>query len=131
MWTSYGDLLKSSRPTITDSKKNEVSYFASFSYSYDNRYIFNANVRGDASNKLGQDKSARFLPIWSISGRWNIADENFMENVTWIQGLNIHGSYGLQGNVTEAHNPNMVANVGALDAISHYYESTVHSLPNR
>lgn len=131
MWISYGDLLKSSRPTITDSKKNEVSYFASFSYSYDNRYIFNANVRGDASNKLGQDKSARFLPIWSISGRWNIADENFMENVTWIQGLNIHGSYGLQGNVTEAHNPNMVANVGALDAISHYYESTVHSLPNR
>lgn len=131
VWISYGDLLKSSRPTITDSKKNEVSYFASFSYSYDNRYIFNANVRGDASNKLGQDKSARFLPIWSISGRWNIADENFMENVTWIQGLNIHGSYGLQGNVTEAHNPNMVANVGALDAISHYYESTVHSLPNR
>ena len=33
--------------------------------------------------------------------------------------------------MTEAHNPNMVANVGALDAISHYYESTVHSLPNR
>ncbi len=131
VWISYGDLLKSSRPRITDSKKNEVSYFASFSYSFDNRYIFNANVRGDANNKLGQDKSARFLPIWSVSGRWNIAEEAFMENVTWMQGLNIHGSYGLQGNVTEAHNPNMVANVGALDAISHYYESTVHSLPNR
>lgn len=131
IWLAYGSLMESSRPTISDSKKNEMSYFASFSYSYDNRYIFNANVRGDASNKLGQDKSARFLPIWSISGRWNIADEHFMQNVNWMQGLNIHASYGLQGNVTEAHNPNMVANVGSLDAISQYYESTINSLPNR
>lgn len=131
IWLAYGSLLESNRPTISDSKKNEMSYFASFSYSYDNRYIFNANIRGDASNKLGQDKSARFLPIWSVSGRWNIADEHFMQNVNWIQGLNIHGSYGLQGNVTESHNPNMVANVGSLDAISQYYESTINSLPNR
>lgn len=131
IWLAYGTLLENSRPTISDSKKNEMSYFASFSYCYDDRYIFNANIRGDASNKLGQDKSARFLPIWSVSGRWNIADEDFMQNVTWMEGLNIHASYGLQGNVTEAHNPNMVANVGSMDPVSQYYESTINSLPNR
>lgn len=108
-----------------------MSYFASFSYCYDRRYILNANIRGDASNKLGQDKSARFLPIWSFSGRWNIADEHFMENVNWMEGFNIHASMGLQGNVTEAHNPNMIINMGTLDAISQQYESTLHSLPNR
>ena len=131
VWFAYGGLLKDSQPVLTDNKKNEMSYFASFSYSYDNRYILNANVRGDASNKFGQDKSARFLPIWSFSGRWNIADEHFMKNVNWMQGLNIHASYGLQGNVTDAHNPNMVANIGTLDEVSQQYISTLASLPNR
>lgn len=130
VWTGYADLLKSSQPTITDRKENEVSYFATLSYCYDRRYIINTNVRGDANNKLGQDKSARFLPIWSVSGRWNISDEYFMLDVNWIQGLNIHASYGLQGNVTEAHNPNMVADLGSKDDISQFYESTLYSLPN-
>lgn len=130
IWTRYGDFLKNSQPVLTDSRKNEMSYFASFSYSYDFRYIFNVNVRGDASNRLGQDKSARFLPIWSLSGRWNIINERFMQNINWIQDLDIHGSYGLQGNVTEAHNPNMIINTDVLDEISQQYISTLYSLPN-
>ncbi|MEY8592111.1 SusC/RagA family TonB-linked outer membrane protein [Butyricimonas hominis] len=131
-WAAYRQRqLREAQPTVKDNKSNELSYFATFSYGYQNRYIINANMRGDASNKLGQDKSARFKPIWSFSGRWNIADEPFMKNVNWMEGLNIHASIGLQGNVTEAHNPNMIVNVGTLDEVSQQYISTLASLPNR
>lgn len=130
-YQGYRNLLRKSQPTVKDNKNNELSYFATFSYGYQNRYIINANMRGDASNKLGQDKSARFKPIWSFSGRWNIADEPFMKDVNWMEGLNIHASIGLQGNVTEAHNPNMIIKIGALDELSEQYVSTLSSLPNR
>ena len=92
--------------------------------------MLSANVRGDASNKLGQDKSARFLPIWSFSGRWNVADESFMQNVNWVNDLSFRASYGLQGNVTDAHNPNMIISLGSLDTKSMQYIATLSSLPN-
>ena len=70
-------------------------------------------MRGDGSNKLGE--TARFLPIWSFSGRWNITDENFMlplENV--LSNLDVRGSYGIQAQVTDAHNPNLIISLGSL-----------------
>ena len=118
-------------PIVKDNTNNNFSYYASFSYCYKGKYIFSANMRGEASNKLGDDKSARFLPIWSVSGRWNLTDEYFMqplENV--ISNLGIRSSYGIQANVTDAHNPNMVIGLGTLDTKSEEYKATLASLPN-
>lgn len=39
-------------PTITDQLKNSLSWFGIFTYSYDNRYILNFNMRSDGSNAL-------------------------------------------------------------------------------
>ena len=129
-YTGYANYSKSNVPTVMDNTTNNMSYYATFAYGFRGRYVLSANVRGDASNKLGQDKSARFLPIWSFSGRWNVADESFMQNVNWVNDLSFRASYGLQGNVTDAHNPNMIISLGSLDTKSMQYIATLSSLPN-
>ena len=88
-----------------------------------------ANIRGEGSNQLGEQ--ARFLPVWSVSGRWNVSDEYFMsplQNV--LSNIAIRASYGIQANVTDAHNPHMVLALGSLDPTSEEYYYTLKSLPN-
>ena len=117
------------KPTMTDATSNTLSYYGSFSYSYKGRYVMSANVRGDGSNKLGEQ--ARFLPIYSVSARWNMTDEYFMEPLLdVVSNLGVRISYGIQANVTEAHNPNMIISLGSLDTKSEEYYAVLSSLPN-
>lgn len=39
---------------------NSMSYFATLAYSFKDRYVLNANVRADASNRFGQDVNDQF-----------------------------------------------------------------------
>lgn len=130
-WDEYRKTTSSLRPMFTDSRDNTLSYYGSMSYIFRGKYILNANIRGDGSNKLGQDKSARFLPIWSVSGRWNLTDENFMQPIDKVlSSFSLRASYGLQGNVTEAHNPDMIISLGEFLAVPEEYYATLYSLPN-
>ena len=118
------------KPTMTDATSNTLSYYASFSYAYKGKYVMSANVRGDGSNKLGEQ--ARFLPVYSVSARWNMTDEPFMHSLLdVVPNLGLRISYGIQANVTDAHNPNMVISIGSLDMKSEEYYSVLSSLPNR
>ena len=118
------------KPTITDATNNSIAYYGSLSYAYKGKYIMSANIRGEGSNKLGEQ--ARFLPIWSVSARWNVTDERFMEPLlNVISNLGIRSSYGIQANVTDAHNPNMIISLGSFDTNSEEYKATLQSLPNK
>ena len=118
------------KPVVTDKTNNNISYYGSFSYSYKSKYVMSANVRGEGSNKLGE--AARFLPVWSFSGRWNVTDELFMTPLLdVISNLGIRSSYGIQANVTDDHNPNMVIGLGSLNPNSGEYLATLTSLPNK
>ncbi len=65
-------------------------------YSYKGRYILGATVRADGSTKFGPGK--RWIISPSLSARWNISDEPFMENVKWLSMLSIRPSWGNSGN---------------------------------
>ena len=65
-------------------------------YSYKGRYVLGATVRADGSTKFGPGK--RWIISPSISARWNISDEPFMENVKWLSMLSIRPSWGNSGN---------------------------------
>lgn len=128
-WPNAAKKILQMKPTITDATNNNIAYYGSFSYSYKGKYVVSANVRGEGSNKLGEQ--ARFLPIWSFSGRWNVTDERFMDPLlNVISNFGIRFSYGIQANVTDAHNPNMVLSLGSLDPKSEEYYSILESLPN-
>ena len=73
-------------PVMTDRRENSLSFYGTFTYSYQNLYSLNFNIRNDGSNRFGQYKNEKFNPVWSVSGRWNLSDEAFM-NSGWIESL--------------------------------------------
>jgi len=115
-------------PSLSDSKSNTMSYYATLGYMFDDRYAFNVSARGDASNRFGQDKSARFQPVWALGFRWNMEMEPWMQNQNFVRGLNFRFSYGYQGNVVESVSPFLIATIGK-DPKSYNYTLTVKDLP--
>ncbi|UOY05100.1 TonB-dependent receptor [Muricauda sp. SCSIO 64092] len=74
-----------------------VSYLSRISYDYANgRYLLEGSLRRDGSSVFGANN--RFGTFWSLAAGWNISEEPFMQNVNWIQGLKLNGSYGSTGN---------------------------------
>ena len=129
-YSKYRDIVAENSPSITDTKDNKVSFYGAFTYTFDNRYSFNFNIRADGSNQFGKDISTRFLPIWSISGRWNAHEELFLQDVKWLEVLAVRGSFGIQGNVNEEQVPDMILTMGNMDNISEEYSSTLYKVPN-
>ena len=84
-------------PTITDRMTNTMSWIGIFTYSYADKYILNFNARNDGSNAFGQYEKNKFRPSWSVSGRWNIHDEDWMLNKNWVNELAVRASYGYRG----------------------------------
>lgn len=118
---------------LTNNKSNKLSFYGAFTYTYDERYVFNASVRSDASNRFGQDRSARFLPVWSFGLRWNMGREHFLEGQDLLNECSIRLTYGYQGNASEAASPDLIARIpsgaGISDVTGEYYLN-ISSLPN-
>lgn len=73
------------------------SYFGRLNLAWDNKYLFEANLRTDASSKFSPDNRWGYFP--SVSAGWNISQEAFMEgSQTWLNSLKLRGSYGSLGN---------------------------------
>lgn len=118
-------------PTITDRVSNALSFLAIANYVYDNRYIFNFNMRSDGSNAFGQYQRYKFRPTWSVSGRWNIHNELFMKSGKWMNELALRTSYGLRGSMPNASPYLIIKDYGRYNDI--YYPenvSTLSSFPN-
>ena len=129
-WPAYRDMVMANPDVVTNTLSNFLSFYGVASYAYRSRYIVNANVRADGSNKFGQDRSTRFLPIWSVSARWNIMNEPVFKDVMWMNELAVRTSYGIQGNVSDDQTPNMIIKMGNLDPLSGGYMSEISKLPN-
>jgi len=72
------------------------SLFGKINYKLKDRYLFQATVRRDGSSRFGQNNRYGLFPAFSAG--WRISEESFLESVTWIQNLNLRGSWGLTGN---------------------------------
>jgi TonB-dependent starch-binding outer membrane protein SusC len=85
------------RPTV-GAAKAEIglfSYFALADYDYDSKYGFGASIRRDASFRFVDDY--KWGTFWSVSGRWNISKEDFMDGSSFDE-LKLRASYGTAGN---------------------------------
>lgn len=130
VWLAYKKMAEYSRDRMTNSLSNFVSLFANLTYTYDRRYIATFNVRAEGSNKFGQDPKARFLPIWSLSARWNAHEEDFLKDVNWLNLLSFKGSYGIQGNVSDDQTPSLIMRFGEYESQSEQFQSHISKLPN-
>lgn len=120
-------------PRRTNTVENGFSMFASASYSFADKYILNGNIRTDASNRFGQYSNSRFLPVWSVSARWNVIDEVWLRDSKILNALDIKASYGFQGNAVTAVGPDLIARLveggSPIDPAAHQYILNLKSLP--
>lgn len=114
---------------ILNRKNNYLSSYSSAIYSYKRRYTLNFNGRVDASNRFGQDENNRFLPAWSVAGKWLAANEPFAKNWSWLNTFNIYASYGVQGNSVEEVSPYLIAQNSRFSANYNQYIMSVKSIP--
>lgn len=125
----YNDLLNS-YPAITDRLATYVSYYGNMSYMFDERYALNASIRMDASNRFGQDRDARYQPVWSAGIRWNVTKEHWLQEQNILNDVSFRLSYGFQGNVAENVGPDLITKLEAADGNSGLYKMTITRLPS-
>ena len=116
--------------TITENLTNSVAWYAMAGYDYDNRYMLNLHIRGEASNLFVSRANDRMMPIWALSGRWNVK-RDILESVDWVDDLALRGSFGYQGNMLSNQTPNMIITQG-VDYTGKYgeFNSKVAHYPN-
>ncbi|MBO9561562.1 MAG: TonB-dependent receptor [Niastella sp.] len=72
-----------------------ASFFGRFDFTLSNKYIFDVNMRGDASSRFGANNRWGFFP--SAGFAWVISNEDFLQNSNTVSRLKFKTSYGLTG----------------------------------
>ncbi len=77
------------------------SFFANLNYDFDNRYFVDVNYRRDGSSRFAPGH--RWSNFYSVGGMWNLKNEAFMEEYTWLDNAKVRVSYGTTGNSSFAN----------------------------
>lgn len=103
-------------------------YLGRVNYSLMDKYLITLTGRYDEDSRFGKDYRSGFFPSAALA--WRISKEDFF-NVSWLDDLKLHASYGKMGIVTvgswdyigflnsnprAVFGPNQVPNVGATQA---------------
>ncbi len=73
------------------------SFFGRLNYAFDNKYLFEANLRYDGSSRFAPDRRWGLFPSASVG--WVVSRESFFEPLTHIfTNLKLRASYGELGN---------------------------------
>lgn len=82
-------------PSSYKYENEKRSQFARVSGDFLNRYVIQASIRRDGTDKFFPGKKYSWFP--SVSLAWKIHDEAFMRDIEWINMLKLRGSYGETG----------------------------------
>ena len=72
------------------------SYFARAIMNYKDRYLVTGTFRADGSTRFGSNNKYGYFP--SIGLGWNVTNEDFLKNNSFINNLKIRASWGKTGN---------------------------------
>lgn len=128
-YSAYRKWLVKNVPTLSQSKTNLGSLYFSASYTYNNLYTINFNTRMDISNQFGSRSREKLLPIWSVSGRWDIGRQFWAGN-SKVNEFALKLSYGHQGNMIDGQTSKMIINKGSTHSYLGGFQSTVNAFPN-
>lgn len=95
-WWYLGQSTAESKPVATDggTRYRSQSIFARLNYDFDSRYLLMFTFRADGTSKY-QEKWGYFP---SVGAAWNISNEQFMKDQTWVDFLKLRASWGMLGN---------------------------------
>lgn len=75
------------------------SVFGRLQYNFMDKYLFEANVRGDGSSRFAEGNRWGWFP--SFSGAWRITNEDFVHGTAFnevVTDMKLRGSWGMLGN---------------------------------
>jgi TonB-linked SusC/RagA family outer membrane protein len=73
-----------------------LSYMGRITYGYDNKYLLTASGRYDGASQLAKGNKWDFFPSASLA--WNMNQERFLSDVSWIDQLKLRVGFGVTGN---------------------------------
>jgi TonB-linked SusC/RagA family outer membrane protein len=73
-----------------------MSWMGRVMYAYDNRYMISATIRSDASSRLAEGHKWHTYPAVSVG--WNISNESFMRDISFINNLKLRAGFGQTSN---------------------------------
>ena len=98
-------------------KSSQLAQFGRLNYNYDGRYLLQATIRRDGTNKFIGDNQFGIFP--SVSGAWKVSEESFLKgNVAWLSNLKIRAGWGVLGSI---------GSVGDFIYQTAYKSTNVHS----
>lgn len=82
----------------TETIRKYFSLYSNIAYTFKDKYSLNGSIRIDQSNLFGSNPGNQYKPVWAVGAAWKISEEKFMQNINWIDRLNIRASFGFAGN---------------------------------
>ena len=110
-----------------DSFKNDntlIAFFGRVNYAFNNKYLAQFILRREGSSKFGANNKWGNFP--AVSAGWNVSEEDFMENIKFVDYLKLRVGYGVTGNSGFSNNASRVTLGGGgkyLFPDGNYYET--------
>lgn len=73
-----------------------IAALARINYAFNDKYFLQASFRREGSSKFGRNNKWANFP--AVSAGWNVTQENFMKNVSFVNNLKLRVGYGVTGN---------------------------------
>jgi TonB-linked SusC/RagA family outer membrane protein len=73
-----------------------IGFYNRLSYNFKNKYLLSASLRYEGSSRFGKNNKWGTFP--AISAGWQIHEEDFMQDVSWLTNLKLRVGYGVTGN---------------------------------
>lgn len=88
---------ENSKASYNKDQRRAASFFVNGGYAYNERYLFDANIRIDGASAFGSNK--RYTTTWSTGISWNIHNESFLKGNDKVDMLKLRASIGNPGNL--------------------------------
>ncbi|MDR2117907.1 MAG: TonB-dependent receptor [Tannerellaceae bacterium] len=98
-----------------------LSYFGRVNYALKSKYLFEVNLRADASSRFNPEKRWGYFPSFSMA--WRLGEEPFIKNLGVFDNLKLRASLGQLGNQNTGSRNNLDY-FPYLTVISQNYETS-------
>lgn len=98
LWYNFGSLTSSQLSAWSSglTERQLESYMARVNYNYNNKYLLTLSGRWDGASQLSEGNKWAFFPSAAIA--WRLDQENFMDNISWVDQLKLRLGFGTVGN---------------------------------
>lgn len=72
-----------------------IGFFSRVNYDYDERYLLMGSLRYEGNSRFGKDHKWGVFP--AVSAGWRVSNEQFMEDIDFINDLKVRVGYGVTG----------------------------------